>query len=136
MRNNQVYARLRHLDAFLWSANIAGRIEANVSSRCDHFNFTGEAQSNRLEVTANVAVEPTYGGVIDHPGKPGLPQLDKKLAHIPRRIGTAHSSQNGGFLCGRKDMVLAKFQHDFVSIPVRHQACLLYTSDAADEEDR
>src|SRR5208283_4879345 len=86
MRNDQVYARLSHLGAFLGGADIAGCIQANLSSCSNHFDFAGEAQSNRLKVTANISVEPRYSWIVDDTRKSDLAELLKKAVHISRRI--------------------------------------------------
>src|SRR5208282_4893516 len=122
MRNDQVYARSGHLGAFLGGADIAGCIQANLSSRRDHFDFAGEAQSNRLKVTANISVEPRYGRIVNDTRKSDLAELLKKAAHISRRIGAAYPGHHRRLLYGWKHMILSKFQHNLVSISVRHQA--------------
>src|SRR5271157_5141446 len=122
MRNDQVYARLGHLGAFLSGTDIAGCIETNLSSHGDHFDFASEAQSNRLKVMADTAVEPRNGWIVDDTGESDLAKLLKIAVHISRRIGAADPGKHRRILHGWNHMVLTKIQHNLVGVSVRHQS--------------
>ena len=122
MWDNHVHVGFGHLHAFLWGADVAGRVQTNLSCPGDHFDFSGKAQSHRLEVAANISIEPRYSRIVDNAGKSDFAELLEKTAHISRRIGAAYASDNRCLVDGRKYVILAELQYNLVGVSVWHQA--------------